>query len=215
MDGLLSMNATYLQQIGGIFWILTYILIIIRGFKDKSYGMPILALLINITYEFIFAFQHPHKGPWTIIYIVWFLFDIIIFAQALRWGTSEIKNSWLKQYFHHLVYIGTMGCYYLVYWAIFKIDYYGGYIGFGENLLMSVLFINMLLQRDSIRGQSIYIGLFKFTGTIFSSIGNFVARPDDMIYLALYLSIFVADGVYLLLFLKLCRKKNEDCWTRL
>jgi len=35
---------TGLMIVGGIFWSLTYILVIRRGFKDKTYGIPLAAL---------------------------------------------------------------------------------------------------------------------------------------------------------------------------
>ena len=54
---------TELMIIGGIFWSLTYILIIRRGFIEKTYGMPLIALCANISWEAIFSFLHPHSPP--------------------------------------------------------------------------------------------------------------------------------------------------------
>ncbi len=49
-------------QLGmGLFWIITYILIIKRGFQDKKYGMPMVALCANISWEFIFTFIYPQN----------------------------------------------------------------------------------------------------------------------------------------------------------
>ncbi len=47
----------------GVFWTLTYLLIIRRGFQDKTYGMPFFALCANISWEFIFSFVLPHTPP--------------------------------------------------------------------------------------------------------------------------------------------------------
>ena len=44
----------------GIFWTLTYVPIIWRGFLDQTYGMPLAALCANLSWEFIFSFVHPH-----------------------------------------------------------------------------------------------------------------------------------------------------------
>jgi hypothetical protein len=46
----------------GIFWTITYLLIIRRGFLDHTYGMPLIALCANLTWEFIFSFVFP-QGP--------------------------------------------------------------------------------------------------------------------------------------------------------
>ena len=40
-----------LQMISGISWTLVYLILIIRGFKDKTYGMPFYALALNFIIE--------------------------------------------------------------------------------------------------------------------------------------------------------------------
>jgi hypothetical protein len=47
----------------GIFWSLAYIFIIVRGFKDRTPGIPVLALCANISWEFIFSFIYPRQPP--------------------------------------------------------------------------------------------------------------------------------------------------------
>src|SRR5690606_39450863 len=39
----------------GLFWLLAYLFIIYRGFKDLTYGMPIVAFVGNIAWEFIYG----------------------------------------------------------------------------------------------------------------------------------------------------------------
>ncbi len=51
----------------GIFWTITYILIIQRGLRDHTYGMPLVALCANISWEFIFSFILP---PYLVQHIV-------------------------------------------------------------------------------------------------------------------------------------------------
>ncbi len=45
-------------------------------------------------------------------------------------------------------------------------DWYGMYTAFASNLMMSILFINMLIVRSSTRGQSLYVGISKMLGTL-------------------------------------------------
>ena len=33
----------------GLFWTLTYVLVIRQGFRDRTYGMPLVALCANIS----------------------------------------------------------------------------------------------------------------------------------------------------------------------
>jgi len=52
---ILSENSELVLKLGsGLFWTLTYLIIIRRGFIDKSYGMPLAALSANISWEAIF-----------------------------------------------------------------------------------------------------------------------------------------------------------------
>jgi hypothetical protein len=80
---------TIILVTGGIFWILTYIFIISKGFKDKTYGMPLIALCANISWEFIFSFVFPHTPPQLFINYLWFGLDCIIVIQLLKYGKDE------------------------------------------------------------------------------------------------------------------------------
>jgi hypothetical protein len=46
-----------------IFWTITYLLIIQRSIQDKSVGMPMAAICMNIAWEFIFSFILPSNKP--------------------------------------------------------------------------------------------------------------------------------------------------------
>ncbi len=80
-------------QLGmGLFWIITYILIIKQGFQDKKYGMPMAAICANISWEFIFAFMYPQNDLQRMITFLWFLLDIIIMMQYLKYGHKEYQK---------------------------------------------------------------------------------------------------------------------------
>ena len=78
--------------VGGIFWSLTYIFIIRQGFKDKTFGMPFVALSTNISWEAIFSFVHPHSPPQLYIDYAWFSLDLVIVFQFLRYCKSEFPK---------------------------------------------------------------------------------------------------------------------------
>ncbi len=46
------------------------------------------------------------------------------------------------------------------------------YSAFGDNLMMSILFIAMLIGRNSVRGQSLYIAVLKTVGTSLASLAG-------------------------------------------
>ena len=161
---------TIILVVGGIFWILTYIFIISKGFKDKTYGMPLIALCANISWEFIFSFIFPHTPPQLFINYLWFGLDIIIVIQFLKYGKNEFLNlssSKLYSLFTFLI-VSEFGI--ILVSSITIGEFKGVYSAFGQNLLMSILFIIMLFKRNSLRGQSIYIAIFKMLGTGLTSL---------------------------------------------
>src|SRR5918992_146865 len=73
----------------GVLWTLAYLLIIRRGFLEDTYGMPLVALCANLSWEFIFSFVHPHDLPQRAVNVVWFSFDLVILLQILLYGTGR------------------------------------------------------------------------------------------------------------------------------
>jgi len=187
---------------GGVFWILTYIFIISKGFKDKTYGMPLIALCANISWEFIFSFIFPHMPPQLFINYLWFGLDSIIVIQFLKYGKKEfLYLSSKRLYSIFLVLLGAEFSIILVN-GITIGEYKGVYSAFGQNLVMSILFIIMLFKRNSLRGQSIYIAIFKMLGTALTSLHYYMYEPitqSSLILPSLFVSIFIFDIVYIYL----------------
>ena len=83
----------------GVFWLITYLLLIKRGYQDKACGMPMAALALNISWEFIFSFVHPHGGIQLIINIAWFALDSIIVFQYLRYESARRPSEYVRRIF--------------------------------------------------------------------------------------------------------------------
>ncbi|TDX48343.1 hypothetical protein [Orenia marismortui] len=153
-----------------LFWSLTYILIIFKGFQDKTYGMPMLALCANLSWEFIFSFIWPLELPRLYITIIWFSLDLIILLQFLLFGKLDFKNKFYRKLFYPIFFLLLLISFFTILFISYEFDdYIGKYAAFGQNLLMSILFITMLIRRNSTSGQSIYIAIFKLIGTLFAS----------------------------------------------
>jgi hypothetical protein len=188
--------------IGGISWSLTYILIIRQGFKDKTFGMPLAALCANISWEAIFAFMHPHSPPQLYINYAWFGLDAIIVFQILGFGRIEFPKFSSSQFYLVFSFALVMAFFAVLFITYEFEDWQGAYAAFGQNLMMSILFIGMFLSRNSLRGQSFYIALFKMLGTGVSSLAFYLYQPisqGSLLMPYLYISIFVCDLVYLAL----------------
>jgi hypothetical protein len=203
---------TIVLTLGGIFWLLTYVLIIIKGSKDKTYGMPLIALCANISWEFIFAFILPSSIPQLFINYLWFGLDCIIVFQFLRYYKNEFPNvssSKAITAFSLLIFSAFI---IILLGAILLGDHRGVYAAFGQNLLMSILFVGMFFKRgEGLRGQSIFIAAFKMLGTGLTSIHFYLYDPvshSSFVLPSLFVSILFFDLLYVLLLAKSYKKNN-------
>jgi hypothetical protein len=193
---------TFLTLTGGVCWTVVYILIIIRSFRDKAYGMPFWALAFNIAWEFIFSFilVGNHLNLQRIINIVWFAFDAAIFVSYFIYGLKEWPQQISKKLFYPYAGLGLIIGYLFVYLISVEVDHSQGiYAAFIQNLMMSLLFINMLNYRKSTVGQSPAIALFKMIGTVAPTI-IFGAKSAFVLFLGV--GCFVVDIIYLILLLQ-------------
>ena len=210
-----------------------------RGFKDKTFGIPIAALAANLSWEAAYGFfidpfaDHIHLAS-----IAWFVFDLVILWQAFTYGAKDFENPFVRRHFRPLLLGSIVIAYPLVYLAFYEFnDPDGEYTGFGVNLLMSILFIAMLLRRNSPRGQSLYIAGAKFLGTFLAwlataltvttsttqqwpeSFGSFVADsvthteyPLTPLINYLYLVIFVVDILYFTMLYRMLKAAGIKPW---
>ncbi|MFL5355921.1 hypothetical protein [Archangium sp.] len=200
----------------GLFWTIAYVLILRRGFKDKALAMPMLALSANISWEFLFGFIYPSKlfGQ-RYFNIGWFLLDVGILLQALLFGARDFRTPLARKLFYAVIPVGMLVSVALLVptagWLNDFPDQAAQYSGFVINIVISVLFVAMLFQRDSIAGQSMYIGFAKMLGTLCAFLTIFWEPLPRFTYSL----IFVFDVAYLLaLYVKL-RQTGLSPWRRL
>jgi hypothetical protein len=212
-----SPEVRWALQIGsGLCWTLTYLFIIKRGFQDKTLGMPLVALCANISWEFIFSFIYPHGVPQYYVNVVWFLFDVVILFQALKFGKFDFNRNLSARLFYPVFGLTLVMSFCAVLFVSreFK-DYDGKYAAFGQNLMMSVMFVSMLLRRGSVKGQSIYIALFKMIGTLLPSILFLLLFPASALLIFLYVAIFIFDLIYFVMLYRKCLEEGIHPWARI
>jgi hypothetical protein len=189
---------TLLMLGSGIFWTATYLLIIRRSFLDHTYGMPLVALCANISWECIFSFIYPPAIIQHVVDLVWFSLDVVIFLQLLRFGPREFTDL-SKRVFYALCGLALVTSFGVVLLMTISFHDSGVYSAFGQNLMMSVLFLTMLYRRRSLRGQSMSIAVCKLLGTACASLAIFLfsSLSHQLIVLPfLYVAIFVYDSIY-------------------
>ena len=202
--------------IGGVFWSLTYILIIRRGIIDRTFGMPLVALCANISWEGAFSFIVPQSLTQLYINYAYFILDLFIVFQFLRYGKSEF-NDISNKMFYAVFLLALVTSFGLILSITYEFkDWQGSYAAFGQNLMMSVLFIAMLFSRGNLRGQSIYIALFKMFGTGIFSLAFYLYQPiaQGLFLPFLFVSIFVYDIIYVGLVYQKYRENNISIWKR-
>ena len=199
---------TEIMMIGGLFWSATYILIIRRGFKDKTFGMPMAALCANISWEVIFAFFIPHDAPQIYVNYIWFSLDVVIVIQFLKYGKKEFSNIPKWQFFAVFA-LGIAIAIPMILAINYEFeDETGAYAAFGQNLVMSILFVTMLINRKGIGGQSFYIALFKMIGTAIISLAFYQYKSlaqDSILLQFLFVSIFIFDLIYTIGIYRKCK----------
>jgi hypothetical protein len=187
-----------LTLISGISWSIVYIDIINRGFKDKTYGMPLFALAFNIAWEFIYGILVGQDfNLEKVIYITWFILDAIIIYTYFKNGRKEFPLQYQKYFIPWSVTAFVIGVATLYFARMDLGDNSGAiYSAFGQNLMMSVLFIGMLVRRNNVDGQSIYIAILKCLGTLAPTI-QFYIGTGSLFVLILGIGIFIYDVIYI------------------
>ena len=140
----------------GICWTIAYILIIIRSFKDKTYGMPFWALAFNISWEaiFSFVFLFTTMPLQTLINRIWLLFDAAIVVAYFLYGQKEWPAAISKKWFYPYSLLVLITAFLFVYFLSAELNNRKGtYAAFIQNLMMSWLFIPMLISRQSGQGS--------------------------------------------------------------
>jgi hypothetical protein len=192
----------FLKLLSGICWSIVYIESIRKGFKDKTYAMPLFALGLNIAWEGLYTWVDLSQTTIEIqawVNLVWFLLDIVIVYTFYKFGKDDFSKYTGKKLFIPAA---------LLIFAMSFIIQYGFFMEFGhslgasysaflQNLLMSILYINMLANRKSLKGQSQTIAISKWIGTLAPTILFGMIYGNTLILiLGLFCSVF--DIAYIL-----------------
>ena len=160
-----------LISISGLAWTIVYIDSIRIGMKDKSFAMPFWALALNIAWELlhaVFGFREVGLTLQIAINGIWFLFDIGLLYTFFRFGQRYFPKQYHVSWFYAWGIFGLLIAFILQLAFIQEFGLLMGavYSAFLQNLLMSILFIVMLAQRNGTEGQTLLIAVSKCIGTL-------------------------------------------------
>jgi len=203
----------FLVALSGLSWTIVYLDSIRLGFRDRTYAMPFWALALNATWESLQI----------VINAVWFILDVGIFYTYFRFGRKYFPEILQAHWFYVWSFLGLLTAFLIQYFFVTEFGLLpgGAYAAFLQNLLMSILFINMLVQRRSREGQSLIIGISKWLGTLaptilFGFLGSGTFGPSPLVLvLGIFCSIFDLIYIWMLVRLKANEKRGESITTLL
>lgn len=223
-------------------WMLAYIGIIYRGFKDQSYGMPIVALTLNLAWEVVFAVFIPPYGSYGAqlipygglkaqgIFLIWATLNSVILFTYFKFGYKYFqekyaisKPQWIAFTLVLLVFsflvMYTGGQFFRQFELFFDNDHIKGatFIAFIQNAIMSMSFVAMFHMRGTVDGQSFTIAWAKWIGTSMTGGVIFILEhPENWQFVTVFLGmIFVADVYYMIVIYRALKRQGINPWTRL
>ena len=158
-----------LTLVSGIAWFIVYIELIRTGFSQKTYGMPLFALGLNLVWETIYSFDALSQGISVqgIVNLIWMMLDVVILVTYFKYGRARFSND-TKKYFIPWSILVLITCV-LIQFA-FYFEFHGisaaQYSAFAQNAAMSIMFVIMLMQREDTKGQNLTIATAKWIGTL-------------------------------------------------
>jgi hypothetical protein len=162
----------FLTLVGGFCWTWVYIESIRIGIKQRTYAMPLFALGLNFAWEAIYSYlgwtRHETITAQDVINVCWLIADVFIVVTWWRFGLKDWPEHLGKHTF------GAWGA--LVFCVSFLLQLafireFGAedaviYSAYLQNLVMSLLFIDLFLRRKGKVGQSLTIAVNKWLGTL-------------------------------------------------
>jgi hypothetical protein len=177
-----------------LFWLSAYVLVARRGFIEKTFGMPIVAMLGNWPWEWIYGLNLDSACP-----LVWdtcpqrllqlanfasMFLDAFIVYTIFKYGRDKMKNPFVRKNFYSILIFGLLASFALQYTFITEVgfpnihklsvaggippflsgDEGGSYSGYILSFIMGIMFIYMLTERNSLEGQSFIIAVAMMLG---------------------------------------------------
>lgn len=202
----------FLTLISGLAWTIVYIELIRKGFKDKTCAMPLYALGLNIAWELLYTVDGFRlsgiSNIQTWVNFVWASFDCIIVYLFFRYGREFFPKK-SKRYFIQFGILSFITCFVLQFAFYFEFgSAVGGgagaaYSAFAQNVAMSILFLSMLFQRETSRGQTITMAVAKWIGTLAPTILMGLIQQFDIYILLTGIVCSVFDIIYIIMLAKM------------
>lgn len=165
-----------------LFWIITYILIILFDIKYKISLISLTAICFNFSWELIQSINSFSSIAVFVGILIWLCLDFFILLLHFYYGGIILsKTNRLKFYFISIVF--------LLFFLIFNfvLNYYFNdyflYSSFLANSIMSLLFLYIILKtKEKYAKPQFYIAFFRFVGTLCATIAYGILNNNIIIF---------------------------------
>ena len=214
-------NSTLLNLtvLGDLLWAIAYVLIIIQCFRQRSYGLPLVAIAMNFTWELQYSLLVPPRcdngvgrrrqgrddprlgAPRS--------GDRLAIVRVRQKRTNHSRNP--RRHFHAIVVLALV----LAFIGNFTFDRFhhadaAPISGVMINFVMSLLFIFLLFQRPGLRGISWSAALFRVAGNTVIFFANvFLMQNDRQGLRDFALFLFAGTAIFDFTFLRLLNSRRH------
>lgn len=210
-----------LALVSYVSWTAAYVLMIRRGIKDKSFGMPIVAACIDVSWEFYFTFVSDIDVRYRVPNGLWFFTNLGVLWTCFHYGREDFEWPLFRRYFKPVVLVMLGSAFVLVFAFVRAFeDTYGAMSASFAMLVYSTLLPVMLIRRNSVKGQSLYIALGILIGDAVAVPLNFhaalVVQPNAPLLWAQVVSAYavVMHVIYAVMVWGVSVREGLNPWRR-
>ena len=211
-----------LTVLGDLCWAIAYILIIRQCFKQLTYGLPLVAIVMNFTWELQYSLVQPPRcddGTVDVVkaamILAWAALDAVIVWQLFRYGRAQQTIDEIQRYFPFVV-VGSLllaaaGNFAF---AQFHPDEAAPLSGLIINFVMSLLFIFLLFARPGLQGVGWGASLFRVAGNSVIFFANiFLLQENRPSMRGFVMFLFAGTAIFDLIFMTLLYTRRHALRT--
>ena len=195
-------------------WTMAYIMCLWLGSKERTYCIPASALAANWGCEFAYIFLNGSPAIVIYCFVPLICVSSLLIYQYFKFASKDIPTpnmpaSWIVPSFA-IGALASMG------YSVFMTRHFqdaGWHYSYFVNLVDSVMWVHMLLRRNSMSGQSLYIAILRMFGSIGTHIAVYVmSGPNYPIFFMTALLITAFDLLYIVMVFAKCRQWGLNPW---
>ncbi|MFE9289674.1 hypothetical protein ACF1HU_15625 [Streptomyces olivaceus] len=194
-------------------WMVTYVLAIRQARRDGRTGIPAYLIAVNIAWEFSLTFLLEQTPTQRQINILWLVFNVFLFAQALRYGPRDYPGLSARTFRWTLAGVLVWASVVVMVGANELHDVDGMYTGMIIQVPLSAAFILMLRRRGSSAGQSMHIAVAKTVGSLFAGLTAVIVYPSHHLLQVLVPTYVVLDVAYVVLLRRTVLREGRPLWA--